>query len=369
MNLFDQNDEELKKQILLRSLIGGDETSYNKPMIGNEQTAHVARGLSNAADLFVGRKPQFPVGGSSKLAEAMAIAKYKSELPKTSTPNYLLGEDGGVERLPDGRIVQRPFGLTDTAEKRYQGRLAESKANRDAGMVKSGFLPEGQVSEDDGQTQVDLGDKTYTLSDDLAAQQAEQEKRKKTIPDSDKDTLAALSNSVGVMGAIKDKAGPMRVSPTSLRYGTSPIANEYGKYVLTPEQSQFKSDLTDAVNQYLKAQTGVSRGFKEIAYLSSALPEGRQKPENFTANAEAVIGRSIMQMEHIVEALKKSGYDTSEFEADVQNNKRKYAEYVSRYSGQDMGANSSNYGVGVGKTQLTPEQQQARERLRQKHGV
>ena len=80
MNLFDQNDEELKKQILLRSLIGGDETSYNKPMIGNEQTAHVARGLSNAADLFVGRKPQFPVGGNSKLAEAMALAQFKQNV-------------------------------------------------------------------------------------------------------------------------------------------------------------------------------------------------------------------------------------------------------------------------------------------------
>lgn len=318
-----------------------------------------ANAIGRFGALLTGHKPE-QEDGASRLANQMALMQFKSTLPGNDKPNFLLGEDGQLKPLPTGRIVQQPFGLSNTAEKRFQGRQEESSANRDAGMVKAGFLPENQVSDDNGQTQVDVGGKNYTLSNDLAQQKAEQEKLKKTIPDSDKDTLSSLGNSIGIMGAIKDKAGPMGVSPMSLRYGTSPIANEYGKYTLNPEQSQFKADLTEAVNQYLKAQTGVQRGFKEISFLSSALPEGRQKPENFTANAEAVIGRSIMQMEHIVDALKKSGYDTTQFEGDVQKYKEQYSQYVTRYESQKPAQEQQQVGQSTQSTQLSDEEAYAK---------
>lgn len=136
MNLFDQNDEELKKQILLRSLIGGDETSYNKPMIGNEQTAHVARGLSNAADLFVGRKPQFPVGGSSKLAEAMALAQYKDSLEdpadKEMKREYLQARTENARR--------GPFWASQPGQEYYDARTGQARAQGEQATTETDLM-------------------------------------------------------------------------------------------------------------------------------------------------------------------------------------------------------------------------------------
>lgn len=140
MNLFDQNDEELKKQILLRSLIGGDETSYSKPMIGNEQTAHVARGLSNAADLFVGRKPQFPVGGNSKLAEAMAMAQFKDSLEdpvdKALKQDYLRARTQNAER--------GPFWASQPGQAYYDARTSQAKSQGEQAATETGLMKDFQ---------------------------------------------------------------------------------------------------------------------------------------------------------------------------------------------------------------------------------
>lgn len=286
-----------------------------------------------AGMLLFGQKPQDD--SNDKLATQIALLNYKSQLPQK--PNYLLGENGDVTQLPDGRIVQRPFGLTKTAQDRYEGRLEESKADRDSGMAKAGFLPQEQSDNQDGEVSVMIGGKKYVQSRDLAKQKGEQEKLAKVIPDSDKDTLGALGSTINLMSSIKnrvaDPTNKLGVDPNSFRYENNALMNEYGKRVMTPEQSQFKADITDATNQYLKAQSGVQRGFKEIEFLKSAFPEPRSKSENFIANAEGVIGRSIAQMDFVVDALRKSGYDTTDFENDLNGYKQKYADLISRYAG------------------------------------
>lgn len=92
MGMFDnQNDDDIKRQIMLRSLMQDQGQTYGKPLIGNETTAGIARGLSNAADLFVGRKPQFPVQTKpSTLGNEIALASYKQSLkPEVDTTSPL----------------------------------------------------------------------------------------------------------------------------------------------------------------------------------------------------------------------------------------------------------------------------------------
>lgn len=115
-----------------------------------------------AGMLLFGQKPQDD--SNEKLATQIALLNYKSQLPQK--PNYLLGENGDVTQLPDGRIVQRPFGLTKTAQDRYEGRLEESKANRDAGLLKSGY-----VENDESSSSPQVGSKNYQFRPELVSQE------------------------------------------------------------------------------------------------------------------------------------------------------------------------------------------------------
>lgn len=75
LNQSDPNDEELKRQIMLRNLM----QQNTKPMIGNDQTAGVARSVANAGMLLFGGKPQFEQNNNGpdiqKLYAAEAIKK------------------------------------------------------------------------------------------------------------------------------------------------------------------------------------------------------------------------------------------------------------------------------------------------------
>lgn len=84
-NMFssDSTDEDLKNQVLLRALSNKKPKAYGKPLIGNEQTAGVARAAHNGLMSFFGGTPQFKqdeTDNSSKLSDQIALLNYKDSL-------------------------------------------------------------------------------------------------------------------------------------------------------------------------------------------------------------------------------------------------------------------------------------------------
>lgn len=129
--MYSTNDDDLKKQIILRGLLGNDNPSYSKPMIGDEQTAGVARQLSNAGHELFGGKPQFPVGGGTKLAEAMALANYKQQIKPQSEGYFTVDESGNptpVEGM--GNRKPAPIGYSGQGQ-----RALSNRADASASMV------------------------------------------------------------------------------------------------------------------------------------------------------------------------------------------------------------------------------------------
>lgn len=93
---------------------------------------------------------------SDDLNKVYATEAIKSQF-RPQNQNYLLDEKGEVVPLPTGRIVQRPYGLSGVAQDRFEGRQDESSANREAGLLKAGYVPDQQQSMDNGEVSVNIG--------------------------------------------------------------------------------------------------------------------------------------------------------------------------------------------------------------------
>lgn len=132
--MFDPNDDELKRQIMLRSLLTDQSSAYGKPLIGNDTTAGIARGVSNAADLFVGRKPQFPIQNKpSRLGDELALASYKQSLkPEADTSSEL--PEGFVRA--GGKVMRDPTYKAPAATTPQD----EADANLDWGLKGQDFM-------------------------------------------------------------------------------------------------------------------------------------------------------------------------------------------------------------------------------------
>ncbi|MBX4201214.1 hypothetical protein KW786_03795, partial [Candidatus Parcubacteria bacterium] len=78
------------------------------------------------------------------------------------------------------------------------------------------------------------------------------------------------------------------------------------------------------INKYLSAQTGAQRGFKEIEFLSSAVPNPkRDVPKNYLSSAKASLDELATNRASMFAALDAAGYRADEIEAALDGLRQK----------------------------------------------
>lgn len=145
MDSFFQNpqDEEIKRRLLSRQ-IGGQPDLYSKPMIGNEQTAGVARNVKGGLMTLFGAPPK----QDDDLSTKIALLNYEHNLKKDPLDDQLkqariTGIQAGLMTDEAGNIIKRPtapkpmssYGMADTdmttPEEKYATLNPENKAMLD----------------------------------------------------------------------------------------------------------------------------------------------------------------------------------------------------------------------------------------------
>jgi len=234
--------------------------------------------------------------------------------------------------------------------------IGQGKANRRARLVAQGYVevPEGQELPE-GSTTIDLGEgEKYVYSPEIVEKQGEASKLKKAIPEEARQATSDIGTVIANLGSLhsrasektpegeyKFKTGPMsfRYTPEDIPLG---IGQRYASAVSTPEETQFTADLTATQAAYAKAESGVQRGFKEIQFLTSAMPRGTLAPEKLIAVAESAIGRQLINMDNVVKSLENAGYDASEFRSQLDTYKNQYTSLVERATKETSSTTQQN---------------------------
>ena len=113
-----------------------------------------------------------------------------------------------------------------------------------------------------------------------------------------------LEGLISSMETEKFKTGPL-----SLRFQRGKAGNIYAQYKGTPKEVDFKAKNERFMNEYITAQTGAQRGFKEMAWLATAVPNVEQDlPENFLQKAKTTLSELKQNKDNMVNLLQQSGY-------------------------------------------------------------
>jgi len=100
-----------------------------------------------------------------------------------------------------------------------------------------------------------------------------------------------------------------KTGPLSPRFYRGNIGNAAMQYLGTPEERVFKAENERFVNDYITAQTGAQRGFKEMTWLQTAIPSPSQDtPENYLVNAQSALEDLIRNRDQMLQMLEETGY-------------------------------------------------------------
>lgn len=138
----------------------------------------------------------------------------------------------------------------------------------------------------------------------------------KSMPAPKQKVIDDLVSVIGILDQISQKAqtGKYKTGFGSAYSQTAPFQKARMSLFGKPEEATFKSDLTDAQAAYASAKTGAQRGFKEIAWLESAMPSGDTPPKQLSAIADRARERLELNLRNAILSAKKSGIDTSQYE-------------------------------------------------------
>jgi len=218
--------------------------------------------------------------------------------------------------------IKRTMSPEDTelksAQSEYYRAGAEQRRNPSLITAIIGYDEEGQPIT----TQMPKGTKEM-LNPQEKAQRARMSRgmspiKQKTI----EDTIQTIS----LMGNISkaSKTGKFKTGYMSEYSQNAPFHKARMSLLGTPEQAQFKSDLTDAQAAYASARTGAQRGFKEIGWLEPAMPSGDTPPEQLFAVADRASERMELNLRNTLMSSKKQGYDICEYEDTLNELMDKY---------------------------------------------
>src|SRR3990167_1737197 len=125
----------------------------------------------------------------------------------------------------------------------------------------------------------------------------------KAIEQTDK-AIMRLQGLIGEMQKSQFKTGPL-----SPRFHRGTIGNVAMQYRGTVPEADFKAANERFVNEYITAQTGAQRGFKEMQWLGTAIPNvGEQIPEKFLPIAMKTLEELNANRKQMVNILDAAGY-------------------------------------------------------------
>ena len=108
---------------------------------------------------------------------------------------------------------------------------------------------------------------------------------------------------------------PYQTGPLSPRFYRGPVGNIAMQYLGTPEERTFKAEVERFTNDYITAQTGAQRGFKEMQWLQTAIPNASvDTPKNFLANARSALQDLQDNQSEMTRMLNEGGYKAPVFE-------------------------------------------------------
>lgn len=116
----------------------------------------------------------------------------------------------------------------------------------------------------------------------------------------------AISESDSLISELKSKN--YKTGPFQWRWSNKlPGASTYMRQTGSPEEQAFKQRVDRMLQTYLLAQSGVQRGFKEIGWLQSAIPNTEQYPAAFEESAKAFKKDLLRNRQNTVNALRQRG--------------------------------------------------------------
>ena len=133
----------------------------------------------------------------------------------------------------------------------------------------------------------------------------------KTLP---QGQLTALQSTDRAIVRLKkliqtQKEKQFKTGPLSPRFYRGTVGNAAMQYVGSPEERVFKAENERFTNDYLTAQTGAQRGFKEMQWLQTAIPNAASDtPENYVTNAESALQDLIENRDRMLQGLEESGF-------------------------------------------------------------
>lgn len=143
----------------------------------------------------------------------------------------------------------------------------------------------------------------------------------KSMPSSKQKVIDDLISGIGILDQISQKSqtGKYKTGYMSAYSQTSPFHKARMSLRGKPEEAAFKADLTDAQAAYASARTGAQRGFKEIAWLESAMPSGDTPPEQLSALSSRARERLELNLRNALLSAQKTGIDVSQYEDNIND--------------------------------------------------
>ena len=103
--------------------------------------------------------------------------------------------------------------------------------------------------------------------------------------------------------------------PASMRFQRGLFPNLYANVVGTPEEINFRDKASRYVNEYLTAQTGAQRGFKEIQFLEPTIPNpAYDAPATYLLKSKTSLKEMQSNLQSALEVMKAQGQRTDELE-------------------------------------------------------
>ena len=116
-------------------------------------------------------------------------------------------------------------------------------------------------------------------------------------------TISDIENLSNELRSKNYKTGPFQWRWSN----TFPGGATYMKSVGSPEEQAFKQRVDRMLQSYLLAQSGVQRGFKEISWLQSAIPNTEQFPAAFEEASKTMKEDMIRNRSNVINALRMRG--------------------------------------------------------------
>ncbi len=150
------------------------------------------------------------------------------------------------------------------------------------------------------------------------------EAKPRKLPSPQLTAINQLMDTISKAETLKSmsETGKYKTGPMALMYSDLPGASTFRGIKATPEEANFKALLQDFSASYITSKTGAQRGFKEMQWLESAMPNWRMAPNQFQKVSDGVISQLEKNLNTMIKNAKSAGYDLSDLGVETTNEKQ-----------------------------------------------